>query len=60
MIEKYLTSAVSATDTNAFKPADVPSNLLFEIDDAEGEWTFGGLFDLFHLKGLTGSFKAWE
>ena len=60
MAETYPNADVTGTDLSAIQPDAVPSNVFFEVDDAEEEWTFGQQFDLIHLRNLAGSFKHWD
>ena len=60
MAERYPDADVTGTDLSAIQPDAVPSNVFFEVDDAEEEWTFSSPFDLIHLRGLTGSFRDWQ
>lgn len=60
MAETYPDADVTGTDLSAIQPDAVPSNVFFEVDDAEEEWTFGQSFDLIHMRNLSGSFKRWE
>ncbi|KAL8848696.1 MAG: hypothetical protein Q9221_006306 [Calogaya cf. arnoldii] len=57
--ERYPTAEVTATDITCFQTTEVPSNVFFEIDDAQEEWTFTEPFDFIHLRGLSGAFSDW-
>lgn len=59
MAETYPDADVTGTDLSAIQPDAVPSNVFFEVDDAEEEWTFGQSFDMIHMRNLSGSFKHW-
>lgn len=60
MAERYPDATVVATDVHsAFRPARVPANLAFQIDDARQAWTFGRPFDFVHMRCLAGAFAAW-
>lgn len=59
MAELYPNADVTGTDLSAIQPDAVPSNVFFEVDDAEEEWTFGQLFDLIHIRNLSGAFRNW-
>lgn len=59
MAETYPDADVTGTDLSAIQPDAVPSNVFFEIDDAEEEWTFGQSFDLVHMRNLSGAFESW-
>lgn len=63
MGEQYPMAEILGTDLSAIQPSNVPSNIFFEIDDAEDEtgWTFGlEDFDLIHLRNMNGAFKDWD
>ena len=60
MAETYPDADVTGTDLSAIQPDAVPSNVFFEVDDAEEEWNFGQSFDLIHMRNLSGSFKRWS
>ena len=60
MAETYPDADVTGTDLSAIQPDAVPSNVFFEVDDAEEEWNFGQSFDLIHMRNLSGSFKHWS
>ncbi|KAI9782517.1 MAG: hypothetical protein M1816_001855 [Peltula sp. TS41687] len=59
MAETYPNADVTGTDLSAIQPDAVPSNVFFEVDDAEEEWTFGQSFDLIHMRNLSASFRSW-
>ncbi|KAI9850919.1 MAG: hypothetical protein M1838_004804 [Thelocarpon superellum] len=59
MAELYPFADVTGTDISAIQPDAVPSNVFFEVDDAEGEWTFSATYDLIHIRNLAGAFKDW-
>lgn len=48
---------ITGTDLSAVQPKYVPSNLQFEICDAEEEWMFNTKFDYIHGRMLTVCFK---
>ncbi|KAI9841507.1 MAG: hypothetical protein M1837_000668 [Sclerophora amabilis] len=60
MAEKYPEAEVVGTDLSATQPDAVPSNVFFEIDDAEDEWTFSSLFDFVHIRNMSGAFSDWS
>ncbi|KAI9036605.1 class I SAM-dependent methyltransferase [Aspergillus affinis] len=55
----YPNSRVTGTDISPNQPSWVPSNLTFEIDDAELDWNFSHLFDLIHIQNLNGAIRDW-
>ncbi|KAI9818506.1 MAG: hypothetical protein M1827_000565 [Pycnora praestabilis] len=58
--ERYPDAQVVATDITAFQPSGgIPSNLSFQIDDAQEEWTYTEVFDLIHMRNLSGAFNDW-
>ncbi|KAI9762648.1 MAG: hypothetical protein M4579_000266 [Chaenotheca gracillima] len=59
MAEMYPDAEVIGTELSAIQPDAVPSNVYFEIDDAEEEWTFTTFFDFIHIRNLSGAFSNW-
>lgn len=58
--DEFPAAVVIGTDLSPIQPNLVPTNLRFEIDDAEGEWTFGANhFDYIHIRSLYGSITDW-
>ena len=59
--ELFPSCTVTGTDISAIQPSAVPSNVFFEIDDAEhpGDWTFSHPHDLIHIRNLAGGFRNW-
>lgn len=57
--EKFPHAEIVATDISAFQSTEVPPNVLFELDDAQEEWTYTELFDFIHIRGLSGAFRDW-
>jgi len=37
----------------------IPSNVTFEIDDAEADWTYTQPFDFIYVRMMLGAFKNW-
>lgn len=37
----------------------IPANVMFEIDDAEAEWTYAEKFDFIYARMMLGAFKDW-
>jgi SAM-dependent methyltransferase len=63
MGEAYPDAEIIGTDISAIQPRNIPTNVYFEVDDAEDEtgWTFAiEDFDLIHLRNLNGAFKDWD
>lgn len=63
MGQLYPAASVIATDIGVFDggPAIMGlPNVLFQLDDAEEEWTYHEPFDLIHLRGLSGAFRDWR
>ena len=59
--ERFPNAEVIATDiTTAFHPSSAPTNLFFELDDAQDEWNYAEPFDLIHIRGLIGAFADWR
>jgi len=61
--ELYPNAEIIGTDISAIQPTAIPTNVYFEIDDAEDEtgWTFPpSSFDLIHLRSLAGCFQSWQ
>ena len=43
------------------QPTYVPTNVSFEIDNAEDDWTWeDNTFDFIHIRALLGSIKDWD
>ncbi|EFW22965.1 hypothetical protein D8B26_006514 [Coccidioides posadasii str. Silveira] len=60
--EEYPDTEVIATDISLFDPQSVsiaPPNVYFQIDDAEGKWTFHEPFDFIHVRGLSRAISNW-
>jgi len=52
---------VVGNDLNPIQPSWVPSNVKFEVDDVEEEWTYkDNYFDYIHMRSLCGSIANWE
>lgn len=61
--EAFPKADVTGTDISAIQPSAVPSNVLFEIFDAEDDvgWTYApNLFDLIHFRTMSGCFSCWD
>jgi SAM-dependent methyltransferase len=52
MAERYPFTCVLGTDISATQPEWVPPNCIFQVDDANQNWTFRELFDLIHGRYL--------
>lgn len=62
MAEQYPDAQIVATDVSVFDSHFLglaPPNVLFEIDDAEEEWTYHEPFDLVHARHLTRAVADW-
>ncbi|KAL9630712.1 MAG: hypothetical protein Q9164_006282 [Protoblastenia rupestris] len=59
MGDEYPMAEIIGTDLSATQPTWVPSNVKFEIDDAEQPWTFREKFDLIHLRYLAAAIVDW-
>ncbi|KAG0638417.1 S-adenosyl-L-methionine-dependent methyltransferase [Tuber brumale] len=58
--DMYPSAHVIGTDLSPIQSHWVPPNLVYEIDDAESEWTYkSNSFDLIHTRYLTGAFADW-
>jgi SAM-dependent methyltransferase len=61
--EAFPEADVTGTDISAIQPSAVPSNVFFEIFDAEDDvdWTYApDMFDLIHLRTMGGCFNCWD
>jgi len=54
---RFPSARVIGSDLSPIQPEFVPSNLQFEIDDAEDEWIYSQKFDLIHGRGLMTCFS---
>ena len=59
MGERYPNAEIIATDISVFQATYVPSNVVFQVDDARGEWTYTQLFGFIHIQGLARAFSDW-
>ncbi|KAK0626213.1 S-adenosyl-L-methionine-dependent methyltransferase [Immersiella caudata] len=50
---------IIATDLSAIQPEFVPSNVEFEIDDAEDEWAYSAHFDYIHARAMSSAIRDW-
>ena len=60
--EQYPDAEVIATDVSFFESHHTnmaPSNVLFQIDDVEEEWTYTDPFDLIHARNLCYAISDW-
>ncbi|EEP79319.1 conserved hypothetical protein [Uncinocarpus reesii 1704] len=60
--EEYPDVEVIATDISLFDPQSVsiaPPNVYFQIDDADGKWTFHEPFDFIHIRDLSRAISDW-
>ncbi|KAM0495609.1 hypothetical protein ACHAP8_007875 [Fusarium lateritium] len=59
--DEYPSAEVIGTDISAVQPDWVPPNCLFQIDDAQLDWTFKpDYFDLIHTRYLYGAIDNWH
>lgn len=60
MADAYPSSEVIGTDISPIQPLWVPQNCIFEIEDAQLDWTFDqSRFDFVHMRALYGSIGDW-
>ncbi|KAL9101207.1 MAG: hypothetical protein Q9163_003509 [Psora crenata] len=59
MGDEYPSAEIIGTDLSATQPTWVPSNVKFEIDDAEQTWTFREKFDFIHARYLAAAIVDW-
>jgi SAM-dependent methyltransferase len=50
---------VLGIDLSPIQPSFVPPNLSFQVDDLDGQWTFGHKFDFIYSRMMTASFEDW-
>ena len=60
MGERYPNAQIIATDISASQPTSVPPNVVFQLDDAQQDWTYSDPFDFIHMRGLAGAFADWS
>ena len=61
MADEYSSAKVIGTDISAVQPTFVPPNCIFQIDDAQLDWTFEpDSFDFIHLRYLYGAIDDWR
>jgi SAM-dependent methyltransferase len=61
MGDEFPNAEVIGTDIAKIQPDAAPSNVFFQIDDAEDEeWTWEDDFDLVHLRSMQGAFTDWQ
>lgn len=63
MAEAFSNAEVTGIDLSAIQPSSVPSNVFFEIYDAEddGGWTYPStFFDFIHFRCMKGCFRSWD
>ncbi|KAM5350026.1 hypothetical protein ACJ41O_006531 [Fusarium nematophilum] len=60
MADTYPSAEIIGTDISPIQPTWVPPNCLFQIEDAQLEWTFRPeTFDFVHIRALYGSISDW-
>lgn len=60
--EEFPHAEVIATDIGVFDSNTIemaPPNVYFQLDDAEQDWDYHGLFDFVHIRGLSGAIADW-
>ena len=58
--DEYPSAQVIGTDVSPIQPDWVPTNLQFQVDDAEADWAFPqDSFDYIHIRGMGGSIRNW-
>jgi SAM-dependent methyltransferase len=61
MADEYPGTEVIGTDISAVQPSWVPPNCIFQIDDAQLDWTFKpDYFDFVHIRYLYGGIDDWQ
>ncbi|KJZ72065.1 hypothetical protein HIM_08520 [Hirsutella minnesotensis 3608] len=61
MADAYPSAEVYGTDISPIQPTWVPPNCLFQIEDAQLQWTWRPAnFDFIHIRGLYGSIDDWS
>ncbi|KAI5837882.1 S-adenosyl-L-methionine-dependent methyltransferase [Morchella snyderi] len=58
--ERYPSAEVIGTDLSPIQPRWVPTNVQFQIDDGESDWTWENSFDFIHMRHLSGAIKDWQ
>ncbi|KAK0702699.1 S-adenosyl-L-methionine-dependent methyltransferase, partial [Lasiosphaeris hirsuta] len=59
--DQFPSASVTGTDVSPNQPEWVPPNCRFVLEDANLEWGFSDdVFDLIHVRGLTGSINDWK
>ncbi|KAK7210093.1 hypothetical protein V2G26_017271 [Clonostachys chloroleuca] len=61
MADQYPGAEVLGTDISAVQPDWVPPNCIFQIDDAQLDWTFKeNFFDFVHIRYMYGGIDDWD
>lgn len=61
MADTYPDACVTGTDLSPIQPQMVPPNCVFEVDDAELDWTWeDNFFDYVHVREMFGSIADWD
>lgn len=58
--DEHPETQVLGIDLSPIQPAFNPSNLTFEVDDLEEDWTFSYKFDFIYSRCMTGSFQDFS
>ncbi|CAM1510881.1 Fc.00g083940.m01.CDS01 [Cosmosporella sp. VM-42] len=60
MADEFPSAEVLGTDISAVQPSWVPPNCVFQIDDAQLDWTFKkDYYDFIHIRYLYGGIDNW-
>ncbi|RDW68160.1 hypothetical protein BP6252_09556 [Coleophoma cylindrospora] len=57
--DEHPEAEVIGVDLSPIQPLFVPSNVKFQIDDVEEEWTYSSKFDFINVRMMTGSISDW-
>ncbi|KAL1304797.1 hypothetical protein AAFC00_003726 [Neodothiora populina] len=61
MADQYTEAEVTGIDLSPIQPEMVPVNCVFEVDDANLEWTWDdNFFDFVHVREMFGSISDWS
>ncbi|KAJ9642711.1 hypothetical protein H2204_002359 [Knufia peltigerae] len=58
--DQFASANVQGIDLSPIQPTSVPPNVIFYVEDAEGDhWSYKTKFDLIHCRALCGVFANW-
>lgn len=61
MADDYPEAQITGIDLSPIQPELVPVNCMFEVDDANMEWTWeDNFFDFVHVREMFGSIADWD